>query len=41
MSAAGHFAAGYAEARGKFLDASAAAGLEPEAHRCPATGPGG
>ncbi len=41
MSAAGHFAADYAEARGKFLDASAAAGLEPRAHRCPATGPGG
>ena len=41
MSAAAHFSADYAEARGKFLDASAAAGLTPQAHRCPASGPGG
>ena len=41
MSAANHFAADYAEARGKFLDASAGAGLTPTAYRCPAPGPGG
>jgi hypothetical protein len=41
MSAAGFFAASYAEARAKFLDASAGAGLTPTAYRCPAPGPEG
>ena len=41
MSAADHFAASYAEARGKFLDAAAGAGLTPTAYQCPAPGPGG